>query len=122
MQPDALYNHLDEVTLIDVRDTQEWRRGHIEGSVNIPMSVLQDRIAQIPEDRAIVTVCDVGHSSAAAATLLREAGLDARNLWGGTEAWAREGLPLSATEATPADDQEEAARVDAEASNAVPPR
>ena len=94
MEPRALNDRLDQVTLIDVRDPQEWESSHIEGSINIPLSSLQDRAAEIPQERAVITICDVGRVSAAAAAVLRDKGFDARNLWGGVEAWTQDGLPL----------------------------
>ncbi|HYN37023.1 MAG TPA: rhodanese-like domain-containing protein [Actinomycetota bacterium] len=95
MEPSALNELLDQVTLIDVRGPQEWENGHIEGSINIPLSALQARAAGIPPGRAVITICAVGEVSAAAATTLRNKGLDARNLWGGVAAWTQAGLSLT---------------------------
>src|SRR5947208_6540286 len=39
--------------LLDIRNPREWATKHIEGSVNIPLNYLQERIAEIPHDRCI---------------------------------------------------------------------
>lgn len=95
MEPTALYQQLHEFALIDVRERQEWEQERIPGAINIPASELAHRALEIPHDRAVATVCDVGHVSAAAAAELREHGLDARNLWGGMKAWIEADLPTS---------------------------
>jgi rhodanese-related sulfurtransferase len=55
---------------------------------------LKSRIATLPRDKAIVTVCASGHRSAAAARALQRAGYQVENLKGGMHALARAGLPV----------------------------
>lgn len=81
--------------VVDVRQSAEWRRGHIQGAVHIPLAQLQSRLHQLPSHKTIVTVCQSGHRSAAAARTLARAGLDVLNLRGGMNAWGRAGLPLN---------------------------
>jgi rhodanese-related sulfurtransferase len=83
------------VVVIDVREPAEWRRGHIKGSHNVPLSRLVRGVPQLPEAKAIVAVCATGHRSAAAARTLARAGYSVENLDGGIRAWSRAGLPLS---------------------------
>jgi rhodanese-related sulfurtransferase len=80
--------------LLDVRDDAEWRAGHAPGARHIPLSRLPGRIRELPQRRAVVTVCRSGARSARAAALLGRSGLDAVNLSGGMRAWARAGLPV----------------------------
>lgn len=82
------------VAVIDVRQPAEWRRGHIQGSVNLPLSQLASRLHKLPTGKPIVTVCASGHRSAVAARTLQNAGHAAENLKGGIRAWTRTGLPL----------------------------
>ena len=82
------------VYVLDVRQAGEWRHGHIHGSVNVPLMQLKRRLATLPRDTTIVTVCASGHRSAAAARTLRRAGYQVENLKGGMYAWARAGLPV----------------------------
>ena len=81
--------------VVDVRQNAEWKRGHIQGAVHIPLAALSSRMHQLPNGKTIVTVCASGHRSAAAARTLTRAGHDVLNLRGGMAAWSRAGLPLS---------------------------
>lgn len=82
------------VYVVDVRQPGEWRRGHIRGSVNVPLTQLRGKLEKLPRDRTIVAVCASGHRSAVAARTLRKAGFDVENLKGGMSAWSRSGLPV----------------------------
>jgi len=81
------------VVVIDVRQPGEWRRGHIDGSLNVPLGRIGHGLPRIPANKAIVTVCASGHRSAAAARALHRAGYTVENLKGGMHAWTRAGLP-----------------------------
>lgn len=82
------------VVVVDVRQPAEWRRGHIRGSVNLPLPQLMTRLHQLPKDADIVAVCASGHRSAVAMRTLQRAGFRAENLKGGMRSWSRAGLPL----------------------------
>lgn len=91
----GLSARMREVYLLDVRRPSEWRHGHIRGSHNVPLMQLKSRMAALPRDRTIVTVCASGHRSAAAARMLQRAGYTVENLKGGMHAWTRAGLPAA---------------------------
>ena len=80
--------------LLDVREPDEWRVGHIPGSVHIPMSELPDRLAEVPGDQSIVVICRVGGRSAQVTGWLNAQGYDAANLDGGLLDWTAAGRPL----------------------------
>lgn len=81
--------------LLDVRMPPELvAEGRIEGSVNIPMNQLQQRLAEIPQDAPVVTVCKSGMRSTNAAGWLRQLGRDAASLSGGMDRWKALGLPV----------------------------
>ena len=82
-------------TVIDVRSPAEHAGGHIEGSLNIPLPHLDERIADIPADRPAVVHCEGGYRSAIAASLLQKFGhADVRDLVGGYKAWLAARLPV----------------------------
>ena len=85
--------------VVDVRQNAEWKTGHIQGAIHIPLGTLPSRMNQLPNGKTIVTVCGSGHRSAVAARTLPRAGHDVLNLRGGRSAWARAGLPLSTNKA-----------------------
>ena len=58
ISPDELHrcNQADSApTVIDVRSPDEYRAGHLPGAVNLPADQLQERLADIPADRPVVT-------------------------------------------------------------------
>ena len=64
-------------------------RSRIDGTVNIPLSRLAERLGALPQDRRIVVHCASGYRSAIAAGLLRRAGFTrVADLIGGLAAWA----------------------------------
>ncbi|HET8569789.1 MAG TPA: rhodanese-like domain-containing protein [Candidatus Limnocylindria bacterium] len=94
MRPQDVGSSRETYHLLDVREPDEWDAGHIEGAQHIPLAQLALRIAEVPTDRVIVTVCRSGHRSGVAAKGLAARGIRAENLDGGVEAWRRAGLPL----------------------------
>ena len=75
------------LSLIDVRDENDWRREAIPGSVNIPLEHLRERLAKVPEG-PIVVYCRTGERSSTAASLLEQTGrMNVVDLVGGIEGW-----------------------------------
>ncbi|MCD0452507.1 rhodanese-like domain-containing protein [Actinocorallia sp. API 0066] len=86
----------DGAYLLDVREQDEWDAGHAPQAVHIPMSALNQRAGEIPQDREVYVVCRVGGRSAQVAAALNNAGWKALNVEGGMLAWAGHGLPVTA--------------------------
>ncbi|GGQ31994.1 MBL fold metallo-hydrolase [Streptosporangium pseudovulgare] len=59
--------------VLDVRMTNEWRAGHIDGAAHIPLPDLPGRLADVP-DGTVWVHCGSGYRAAAATSLLRRAG------------------------------------------------
>lgn len=83
-----------DIALIDVREVEEYASGHVPGAVNIPMSVLPVRVAEIPADREVHLICHTGGRSAQVAAWLEPQGYQPINVSGGTLAWAQAGRSL----------------------------
>jgi hydroxyacylglutathione hydrolase len=64
--------------VLDVRQQTEWDVGHLEGSTHLFVGDVDDRIAEIPRDREVWTVCATGHRAAMAASLLDRDGIPVR--------------------------------------------
>ena len=86
------------VTILDFREPNDRARGFIPGSIHYnPRDVLSfqdpDALANVglPVGACVVTVCESGRSSLAAAERLRTRGFEAYSLEGGMDAWARGG-------------------------------
>lgn len=86
---------LAEVFVLDVREPDEWARGHIEGATHIPLGELQERVGEVPNDQQVLCVCAVGGRSGMATQYLATEGRDAVNLDGGMHAWQTSGRPVS---------------------------
>ena len=79
----------DAPFLLDVREPRELAISRIEGAALIPLGDLPRRLAELPNDRDIVVICQSGARSARAVGFLRERGFHrARNLRGGMREWA----------------------------------
>jgi rhodanese-related sulfurtransferase len=89
--PDPLPGGL---TVVDVREPVEWRQGHVEGSVHLPMSELPGRLDELPADGQLLVVCKVGGRSARVVQYLVQQGVDAVNLDGGLVEWEAAGRSL----------------------------
>lgn len=81
--------------LLDVREKHEWSAGHAPAARHLPLGALPARLAELPTDRPIVTVCHSGMRSARAAAILARHGHEVYNLRGGMRAWAGAGLPTT---------------------------
>ncbi|MDW8325999.1 MAG: rhodanese-like domain-containing protein [Anaerolineales bacterium] len=79
--------------LLDVREPEEYRAGHIAGAKLIPLGELSRRLNELPQNREIVCVCRSGSRSHSAARQLIKSGYNAVNLRGGMLAWVNAGLP-----------------------------
>jgi rhodanese-related sulfurtransferase len=78
-----------EIVLVDVRPPEEYDAGHIKGARSIPISVLEDRLAELPADREIVAYCRGPFCAYAhdAVRRLQAAGRQARRLEEGWPEW-----------------------------------
>jgi len=79
----------------DVREREEFVRGHVPGVHLLPMSEIEQRVDEIPTDVTVYFVCAVGARSGKVAEALRQQGLDAVNVAGGTKAWMDSGRRMA---------------------------
>jgi rhodanese-related sulfurtransferase len=85
----------DPPLLLDIRNPREWATKHIDGSVNVPLNHLQERIAEIPRDRRIAVHCAGGYRSSIAAGILHQYGItNLIEMAGGLAAWDAAKLPV----------------------------
>lgn len=73
--------------LVDVREPDEYGAGHLDGAINLPLSVLRERYHELPRDKPIWLYCAVGQRGYFAQRMLMQHGYDARNLSGGFTTW-----------------------------------
>lgn len=89
--------------LLDVREPDEWEAGHAPGAVHLPLGELPAALeaGRVDGSRPVVAVCRSGRRSAEATRLLQQAGVPARNLTGGMQAWAAAGRPVVRADGAP---------------------
>ena len=85
-------------TVLDVRPEDEFQQGHLPGALNIPLSQLERRLAELPPDREVVAYCRGPWCvlSFEAVAALRQRGFQARRLEDGFPEWKVAGLPIRA--------------------------
>jgi sulfur-carrier protein adenylyltransferase/sulfurtransferase len=85
----ALMDDGSEFLLVDVREPAEWEIVRIPGAVLIPKGDLPAKLAELPQNKPVITYCKTGVRSAEALALLKNAGFsDAKHVQGGVTAWA----------------------------------
>ena len=92
----SLVNQHDGM-VVDLRDANAFRSGHITGAINIPAASLATRITELErfKEHPIIVVCKMGQQSGAAVATLKKAGImHAARLRGGIDQWQADGLPL----------------------------
>ncbi len=84
-------------TVLDVRPEDEFRQGHVPGALNIPLSQLEQRLAELPVDREVVAYCRGPWCvlSFEAVAVLRQRGYQVRRLEDGFPEWKVAGLPVA---------------------------
>ena len=84
----------DGVVLLDVREDDEWQRGHAPGAQHIPMGDVPARMAEIDTEADLYVVCHAGGRSQRVAQYLARNGYEPVNITGGMLAWAGAGRPV----------------------------
>lgn len=87
----------EDAKVVDVRDADEFRQGHIAGSINIPFSQLAERMTELDrfKDKPVVLICKIGHQASAAGRQLRGSGFEKIfRIQGGIQGWRADNLPV----------------------------
>lgn len=92
-----MINH-DDALVIDIRQAEDFAKGHIVNALNYPFNALEERIGEFEShrDRVIIVCCANGRDSARAGVLLRNHGFQSiAKLSGGLTSWQGAGFPLN---------------------------
>lgn len=92
-----------EVTVLDVRPSEEYRAGHIPGALSVPLSDLERRLAALPRGRDVVAYCRGPYCVMAieAVERLRRRGLRAHRMEHGVADWRARGWRLETGDEPP---------------------
>ncbi|WP_313074391.1 rhodanese-like domain-containing protein [Melaminivora sp.] len=85
--------------LIDVREPDEYRQGHLPGAVNMPRGLLEFQLSSNPAcqntDLNVLLYCKTSGRAALAACAMQDMGYrNVRSIAGGYDAWAAAGQPV----------------------------
>jgi len=85
-----------DVTVLDVRPEDEFALGHLPGAINIPLSELEARLAELDRQQDVVAYCRGPYCvlSYEAVAMLRSRGFTIRRLEDGLPEWRAAGLPV----------------------------
>jgi rhodanese-related sulfurtransferase len=84
----------DGAFFLDVREVVEWEAGHVPDTTNIPLSEMESRLSELPEDQDIVVICRSGNRSAEGRDILLDAGFkNVTSMAGGVSDWKDAGYP-----------------------------
>jgi len=91
----SLIQENTDLVVLDVRTKEEYESGHLQNAILIPVSELQDRLAELDKDKKILVYCKAGIRSAKASEILVNNGFGSvYNLVGGIDAWIQAGYPV----------------------------
>jgi rhodanese-related sulfurtransferase len=105
IEPQALAERIAwadaSLVVLDVRTPEEYAAGHLPAAVNIPHTVLADRIGELADarERDIVVYCRTGNRTAQALEILEKAGFKRLfHLKGDYTRWSEEKRPVIAAQ------------------------
>ena len=86
---DAFYQlyQNEKLSLVDVREVEEFETLHLEGAQNLPLSQLADIYEKLDKDQLHYAICKSGMRSASACQFLEEQGYKIINVQGGMTAF-----------------------------------
>ena len=80
-------NQKEDITILDVREVDEFQAGHIEGALNAPLSTLDKGYEQLDASKRYYVICQGGMRSATACQFLEGKGFDVTNVEDGMNRW-----------------------------------
>ena len=85
-----------EVTVLDVRPSEEYRAAHIPGAISAPLPELEQILTELPRSREVVAYCRGPYCVMAiqAVDVLRARGFTAHRMEDGVPDWRARGLPV----------------------------
>ena len=82
-----ILNQKEDITILDVREGDEFQAGHIEGALNAPLSTLDKGYEQLDASKRYYVSCQGGRRSERACQFLETKGFDVVNVEGGMNQW-----------------------------------
>jgi rhodanese-related sulfurtransferase len=86
-----------KAVVVDVCEPEEYAKGHVAGSRNVPFGQLEQRLPEVVKNKALplILVCPTGARAGRAAGIAKKLGYEqAQALAGGLNAWKEANLPV----------------------------
>lgn len=81
----------EQLTIVDVREQQEFDAEHVPGALHIPLNEVEVRMDELNKDETIYLICQTGRRSGIASIQLAENGFDnVLNVVPGMSDWAKQ--------------------------------
>jgi rhodanese-related sulfurtransferase len=77
--------------VIDVREPDEYGRGHVPGAISVPLGTVPDQLDLFRGDGPVYVICQSGGRSLRACEFAEANGIETVNVGGGTGAWIATG-------------------------------
>ena len=71
----------NEIQVIDVRNEDEYKSGHVSGAILLPVDQILDRIKEIPQNKNLLFICAAGVRSGLACEYVASMGYDQKLLF-----------------------------------------
>lgn len=87
----------EDTVIVDVRDTHEFIKSHIEDAINIPLGKIEEQLSQLEKHKKhpLIVTCQTGARSVSACKTLTKAGFEqVFNMLGGMQSWEDNKLPI----------------------------
>jgi rhodanese-related sulfurtransferase len=86
----------DRAVLLDIRDSSDFKAGHIAGAVHMPYASVNQKASELDKykTKQIILVDKMGQHAGAAGKILRDKGFDVVRLNGGMSEWMQQNLPV----------------------------
>lgn len=97
LQATLMINREDAI-VVDVREPDEFARGHLPNARTIPLGQIDKRLGELEKykDKPVIVICHTGNRSGSACGMLRKNGFTkVFNLAGGVTAWQQAGQPVT---------------------------
>lgn len=78
-----------EIAIVDIRSEEEFKRGTIDGAINLPIEEIPARIDELEKEKTIYVLCHTGEKSKGITEELTKQGFTACNVEGGYRSFLR---------------------------------
>ena len=78
-----------EIVIVDIRSEEEFKRGTIDGAINLPIEEIPARIDELEKEKTIYVLCHTGEKSKGITEELTKQGFTACNVEGGYRSFLR---------------------------------